>query len=200
MYKLSSYEYQGVKREIIEISKIRIQLALAYVGLLGVIAGIVFGKKDCTLDHYQLNVIAFFLALAYFVLSLFIENLRCHLRRLSTYLLVFFEQNNVNSENFIFETAWKKFREVEKPKTYTSHIFYSMAISFIITILVFWYSNWCELWWWKFFTLALGIISLLVLSWSILCKESEQRKEQRLIVVWAKIRNDFEKNQPSIPA
>ena len=76
-------EYQGIKTEIIEISKLRMQLAIVFLTIASTLIGVVYkslGSSD-SLDSSTIDMLSLGLSIVFILFTIFIEQLRRHLRR-----------------------------------------------------------------------------------------------------------------------
>jgi hypothetical protein len=130
------------------------QLAIVFLTIVSTLIGVMYkslgtrantligvgckflGSSD-SLDSSTIDKLALGLSIVFFLFAIFIEQLRRHLRRLSTYLYVFFEEKGI-SEDYKFETLWKCFRGNKVTWSYSAPIALLMTISSSIALIALW--------------------------------------------------------------
>lgn len=190
---IDSQEYRGIKTEIIEISKLRMQLAIVFLTIASTLIGIVYKSlgPSNTLDLDTIDKLSFGLSIVFILFTIFIEQLRRHLRRLSTYLYVFFEKKGT-SEDYKFETLWKYFRGNKVVWSYSAPIALLMTVGSSIALIALWVATPFEFNKIKMVSLIITMIGAIILWYSIyieklwlkISKGKYIKYEEKLIKNW----------------
>ena len=190
-------EYQGIKTEIIEISKLRMQLAIVFLTIASTLIGVVYKSlgSSGSLNSSTIDMLSLGLSIVFILFTIFIEQLRCHLRRLSTYLYVFFEEKGI-SEDYKFETLWKCFRGNKVTWSYSAPIALLMTIGSSIALIALWLATPFEFNIIKMEALIITMIGAIILWHSIyiekLCikilKGKHVKYEDKLIKKWENVK------------
>jgi len=188
---MNSQEYRGIKTEIIEISKLRLQLVALYVTIVATMTGYVYGSSTPP-GYDKCEILVLGASILFLFFAFFIERLRCHLRRLTTYLYVIFEQKGRSSE-YKWECYWKTFRMNEKPWSYTAPISALMCLALILCMIALWFQkdSYFVLNQHKAFSIIFLIVGMYTLWFSVIEKDFEKEKEEKLINTWENIKSEY---------
>ena len=195
---MNPQEYRGLKSEIIEISKLRLQLAIIFLTLMGTLIGYVYGKETPT-EGSSCDKLILGASVVFLILSFFIERLRCHLRRLTTYIYVFFE-NTGEDKDYKFEGSWKEFRKERHPWSYSAPIAILMSASLALSTAVLWHREWTGFNQWKIISIMAALWGAYYLWFSTILKVRSNISEQNLIRTWKEIKGqptaESDRNKP----
>lgn len=186
-------EYTGIKTEIIELSKLRIQIASLFLGLISTMIGYIYWSSK-PLDYLSCDKLALGVSIVFLILALFVEkSLRSHLRRLTTYIYVYFENKEI-SKDYQFETSWKKFRERKRTWQYSIPTALLMCSSLVLGIYALWtYDKWNGLNIYKIITVLFSLLGICILWFPILFRQKSKKDEEILIELWKNIKEGNEK-------
>lgn len=185
---MNPQEYRGLKSEIIELSKLRTQLAVIFFGLMVTVVGYIYGSSKPP-DVLGCDKLVLGASVVFLILGFFIERLRLHLRRLTAYICVYFEEGGRSGE-YQFESSWRKFRGVQNPWSYTAPIALLMCASLALGIAALWLRKGNSVNAWKVASLAVSVWGAYFLWSSVIFKQKSQRTELNLIRSWEEIRKD----------